>query len=52
MVLKSALMWSRACLPSSRVFAARGSFSGDGGAKQSHRAVLLRKLGLEFTRLG
>jgi hypothetical protein len=49
---KSALMQSRACLPSSRAFATRGSFSSDGGAKQLYRAVLLRKLGLELARLG
>jgi hypothetical protein len=35
-----------------RAFAARGSFSSDRGAKQSHRAVLLRKLGLKLVRLG
>jgi hypothetical protein len=35
-----------------RAFAACRSFSSDGGAKQSHRAVLLRKLDLEFARLG
>jgi hypothetical protein len=31
---KSVLMQSRACLPSSGAFVARGGFSGDGGAKQ------------------
>jgi hypothetical protein len=35
-----------------RSFAARGGFSRDRGAKQPHRAVLLRQLGLELTRLG
>jgi hypothetical protein len=35
-----------------RVFATRGSFSSDGGAKQSHRAALFRKLGLELVHLG
>jgi hypothetical protein len=30
---KSALMRSRTCLPNKRAFAARGSFSSDGGAK-------------------
>jgi hypothetical protein len=35
-----------------RAFAARGGFSSDGGTKQSYRAVLLRKLGLELARLG
>jgi hypothetical protein len=34
-----------------RAFAARGGFSGDGGPKQSHRAVLLCELGLKFARL-
>jgi hypothetical protein len=34
-----------------RAFAARGSFSGDGGVKQSYRAVFLRKLSLELARL-
>jgi hypothetical protein len=34
-----------------RAFAARGGFSGDGGSKQPHRAVLLRKLGFELMRL-
>jgi hypothetical protein len=33
-----------------RAFAARGSFSSDGGAKQSHHVILLRKLGLELAR--
>jgi hypothetical protein len=49
---KSALIRSRACLPDARAFAARGRFSSDGGAKQSHRVVLLRNLDLEFARLG
>jgi hypothetical protein len=35
-----------------RTFATRGSFSNDGGAKQSDRAVLLRKLGRELACLG
>jgi hypothetical protein len=35
-----------------RAFAARGSFPRDGGAKQPHRAVLFRQLGLELARLG
>jgi hypothetical protein len=35
-----------------RAFAARGSFSRDGGAKQSYRVLLLRKLGFELARLG
>jgi hypothetical protein len=35
-----------------RAFAAHGGFSSDGGAKQLHRVVLLRKLGLELARLG
>jgi hypothetical protein len=34
------------------VFAVRGSFSSNGSSKQSHHMVLLRELGLEFTRLG
>jgi hypothetical protein len=34
-----------------RAFAARGGFSGDGGSKQSHRAILLRKLGFELACL-
>jgi hypothetical protein len=34
-----------------RAFAARGSLCSDGGAKQSYRAVLLRKLGLELSHL-
>jgi hypothetical protein len=33
-------------------FATRGSFPRDGGAKQPHRAVLFRQLGLELARLG
>jgi hypothetical protein len=35
-----------------RAFAARGSFSSDGGAKQLYRTVLLRNLGFELARLG
>jgi hypothetical protein len=35
-----------------RMFAAREGFSGDGGAKQSHRMVLLRNFGFELARLG
>jgi hypothetical protein len=34
-----------------RAFAARGGFPGDGGAKQTHGAVLLRELGFELARL-
>jgi hypothetical protein len=34
-----------------RAFAARGSFSSDGDAKQSYRAVFLRKLSLELACL-
>jgi hypothetical protein len=30
--------------------AARGGFPGDGGSKQPHRAVFLRKLGFELAR--
>jgi hypothetical protein len=48
---KSVLIRSRACLPR-RACVRRGSFSSDGGAKQSHRVVLLHKLDLEFARLG
>jgi hypothetical protein len=32
-------------------FAAREGFSGDGGSKQSHRAVLLGELGFKLARL-
>jgi hypothetical protein len=35
-----------------RAFVAHGGFSSDRGAKQSHRVVLLCKLGLELARLG
>jgi hypothetical protein len=35
-----------------REFTARGSFSSDGGVKQSHHTVFLRELGLEFACLG
>jgi hypothetical protein len=35
-----------------RAFAARGGFPRDGGAKQPHRAVFFRQLGLELARLG
>jgi hypothetical protein len=35
-----------------RAFAARGCFPRNGGAKQPHRAVLFRQLGLELARLG
>jgi hypothetical protein len=35
-----------------RAFAARRGFPRDGGAKQPHRAVLLRQFGLELTCLG
>jgi hypothetical protein len=35
-----------------RAFTARGGFPSDGGAKQSHFVVLLRKLGLELALLG
>jgi hypothetical protein len=35
-----------------RAFAARGGFPRDGGAKQPHRAVLFRQLGLELACLG
>jgi hypothetical protein len=35
-----------------RAFATRGGFPRDGGAKQPHRAVLFRQLGLELARLG
>jgi hypothetical protein len=35
-----------------RAFAACGSLPHHGGAKQPHRAVLFRQLGLELTRLG
>jgi hypothetical protein len=35
-----------------RAFAARGGFSHDGGAEQSHRAVLFYQLGLELACLG
>jgi hypothetical protein len=34
-----------------RAFAARGGFSGDGGSKQPHRAVLLRELGFKLAFL-
>jgi hypothetical protein len=34
-----------------RAFTARGSFSSDGGTKQSYRAVLLRELSLMLARL-
>jgi hypothetical protein len=34
-----------------RAFVAREGFSSDGGSKQPHRAVLLRELGFELTRL-
>jgi hypothetical protein len=34
-----------------RAFIALGSFPGDGGSKQPHRAVLLRELGLKLARL-
>jgi hypothetical protein len=33
------------------VFATRGGFSGDGGPKQPHRAVVLRELGLKLACL-
>jgi hypothetical protein len=35
----------------SRAFAAHGGLPRDGGAKQPHRAVLFRQLGLELARL-
>jgi hypothetical protein len=35
-----------------RALAARRGFSGDGGSKQPHRAVLLRELGFKLARLG
>jgi hypothetical protein len=35
-----------------RAFAVRGGFSRDGGAKQPHRAVFFRQLGLELAGLG
>jgi hypothetical protein len=34
-----------------RAFTTRGSLSGDGGTKQSYRAVLFRELSLELARL-
>jgi hypothetical protein len=34
-----------------RAFAAHGSLSSDGGAKQSYRAILFRELSLKLTRL-
>jgi hypothetical protein len=34
-----------------RVFAARGGFPSDGGAKYSHRVVLFCEFGLELTCL-
>jgi hypothetical protein len=41
-------------LPSqlTRAFAARGGFSRDRGAKQPHRAVFFRQLGLKLACLG
>jgi hypothetical protein len=62
-----ACSWGRACVVDvevgvdalarllaqlTRASVAHGGFSSDGGAKQSHRVVLLRKLGLELARLG
>jgi hypothetical protein len=50
--LKSALMRSQACMPSSRARSPRRGFPRHGGAEQPHRPVLFRQLGLELACLG
>jgi hypothetical protein len=50
--LKSVLMRSQACMPSSRALAGRRGFPRHRGAEQPHRPILLRQLGFEFAGLG